>query len=50
VIEHQTGRIERRLKNNFANSPDARYILECTRAISFLIDVFQVGLFMLADL
>ncbi|KAJ6582617.1 hypothetical protein DFH09DRAFT_1360445, partial [Mycena vulgaris] len=46
AINHQTNRIEQKLapgiRNIITNSPDARYIMECTRAVSFLINIFEM--------
>ncbi|KAJ7828348.1 WD40-repeat-containing domain protein [Mycena olivaceomarginata] len=46
AIKQQTLRIEKRLekgiRNIATNSPDAHYIIECTRVVSFLIDIFEV--------
>ncbi|KAF7368291.1 hypothetical protein MVEN_00150100 [Mycena venus] len=46
AIEQQTRMIEAKLvpgvRNIIANSPDAHYIIECTRVVSFLINIFEM--------
>ncbi|KAJ6609272.1 hypothetical protein B0H10DRAFT_1954799 [Mycena sp. CBHHK59/15] len=45
VMEEQTRRIEKKIApgvRNIIDSPDARYIIECTRVVSFLITIFEV--------
>ncbi|KAJ7707021.1 mycorrhiza-induced WD40-repeat domain protein [Mycena olivaceomarginata] len=46
AIESQTRNIERRLTSGMldiiTNTPDAHYIVECTRTISFLVNIFEM--------
>ncbi|KAJ7839500.1 hypothetical protein B0H13DRAFT_1732422 [Mycena leptocephala] len=46
AIEQQTRNIERKLTPGIldiiTNTPDARYVVECTRTVSFLIEIFEM--------
>ncbi|KAJ6507594.1 hypothetical protein DFH09DRAFT_1437186 [Mycena vulgaris] len=45
AIHHQKKKIEEKLPTGVrkivANSPNARYVMQCTRAVSFLINIFE---------
>ncbi|KAJ6582593.1 hypothetical protein DFH09DRAFT_1309544 [Mycena vulgaris] len=48
AIDHQTKLIQQKLAPGVGNivavSPDARYVMECIRAVSFLINVFKMDI------